>query len=100
MGRRVTQYLTAPREKALAPRTSKAPIPGVRASASDGGKALPAGRGKAAVFITTSLAIRSGCRAAQAIPIMPPQSCTTKVTSRRSSESTSVPRSATRVDNV
>ena len=52
---------------------------GVRQILSARGNALAAGRGKAAVLRITSLAILSGWRAAQLSPIIPPQSCTTRV---------------------
>ena len=51
---------------------------------------------KAAVFMSTKRANRSGAATAAPMPMPPPQSCATSVISRRSSVSMNCPRSATR----
>ena len=65
-----------------------------------GGSGFP-GIGPSAVFIATSRASRPGCRAAQPIPIIPPQSWTTRVTRpSMPSDASSASRSSTRVRSV
>ena len=75
----VTQKWLAPRTKAFSPRTRKEPIKGVRATDKVNGKFFLFGNGNADVFNTTMREISEVCFVAQAIPIIPPQSCIIRV---------------------
>ena len=92
---------SAPRLKALSPRTATPPSTGTRAAASDHGSVLPGGIGNAPVFRISSLSTRSTLSTAQASAMAPPQSWTTSDTgSVRPRPSTNSPKSATRRASV
>ena len=73
-GLRVTHQFTAARQKAFRLRISHAPSRVPRPNQSDRGNRFDAGNRNAPVFMATIRLTRSGCRAANPMPIIPPQS--------------------------
>ena len=93
--------LAASRQKAFRFRISHSPSRVLRPSHSDHGNGLPAGSRVQPVLIATMRLTRSGWRVAYPMPIIPPQSCSTRVTSRVTpSRSSSVSRSRARLSRV
>ena len=74
-----------PRANRLKRRISQPPMRESRPSASRQGKRFAAGIGNAAVLRITSRLTCAMCDSAQPKPIIPPQSCTTRVTGVASS---------------